>query len=238
MSSMRGRPTARALAERGEPLDGEEALVQRASCEPTWKCTPATSIPSPRASAITASARSGGEPELRLVVRGLDRLVRDRLDARRQPDEHASHAGRGRRAGSSGASSTTVAPASAAAAQLLVRLVVAVEEDALAGDARRLREGELAERRDVGADALVGEHPQQRDVRERLRPVDDERVRRGVAVRARLRADRLLAVDDERRPVLGRELGRGDAAERELAVRRSGGIGEKLEHRLLASKSR
>jgi len=54
--------------------------------------------------------------------------------------------------------------------------------------------------------------------RERLRAVDDEGLRRGGPVRPRLRADRLLAIDDERRPVLGRELRRGDAAERQLAV--------------------
>ena len=80
------------------------------------------------------------------------------------------------------------------------------------------RELELAERRDVGAEALLGEQPQERDVRERLRPVDDERVRRGVAVRARRRAERLLAVDDERRAELVGELEARRRRRRELAA--------------------
>ncbi|HEX7602141.1 MAG TPA: hypothetical protein VF316_11070 [Polyangiaceae bacterium] len=46
----------------------------------------------------------------------------------------------------------------------------------------------------------------------------DESLGRGGPVGPRLRPDRLLAVDDERRPVLGCELRRGDAAEGQLAV--------------------
>ncbi len=53
-------------------------------------------------------------------------------------------------------------------AQLLVALVVAVHDEPLAGDSRRPRERQLPERRDVGAEPLLGEQPQQRDVRERL----------------------------------------------------------------------
>ena len=93
-----------------------------------------------------------------------------------------------------------------------------------------LREAELAERRDVGADALLGEQAEQRDVRERLRPVDDERVGRGRAVGAGVGAERRLVVDDERAPVRGDELGRGDAAERERAAVDRGGVGEEREH--------
>ena len=92
-----------------------------------------------------------------------------------------------------------------------------------------LREAQLAERRDVRADPLLREQPQDRHVRERLRAVDDERVGRGRAVRARARPDRLLAVDDERRPELVRERGRADAAERQLAVVDVSGVGEELE---------
>ena len=79
-------------------------------------------------------------------------------------------------------------------AQLLVRLVVAVEEDLPALDPSRSREGELPERRDVGADPLLREQPQQRDVRERLRPVDDERLGCGGAKEPRPLAQRALAV--------------------------------------------
>jgi hypothetical protein len=101
-----------------------------------------------------------------------------------------------------------------------------VEEDPVAWNPRSRGERQLAERRDVGADPLLGEDAEQRNARERLRPVDDERVGRGVAIRARLRPDRLLAVDDERRPMLGRQLGRGDTAERQLAVLGPGGMGK------------
>src|SRR5439155_1336982 len=62
--------------------------------------------------------------------------------------------------------------------ELLVRLVVAVHDEALAGHAGPLREAELAQRRNVGAEALLREKPQDRDGRKRLRAVDDERMRR------------------------------------------------------------
>ena len=101
----------------------------------------------------------GGEPELRLVVRGLDRLVRDRLDAGRQPDERALHTGRGGAPGLVRRVEHDGRARLGRAAELVLRLVVAVEENPLAVDARGLRDGELAERRDVGADALLGEDP-------------------------------------------------------------------------------
>ena len=153
---------------------------------------------------------------------GPDRLVRDRLDARasaarararrrrprRAPARPARRARRSRRPRPRRASSSS---------DLLLPWKRMRSPGMPAACAKR----ELAERRDVGADALLGEHraaarrsgtPSSR--RRRARPGA------AVAVRARLRADRLLAVDDERRPVLGRERGRGDAAERELAARR------------------
>src|SRR5581483_7564584 len=52
----------------------------------------------------------------------------------------------------------------------------------------------------------------------------------GGAVGARLRPDRLLAVDDERRPVVRGETRGGGSAERELAVLDRGGEREQLEH--------
>ncbi len=152
--------------------------------------------------------------------------MRDRLHAGRQADERPLHTGGGGTPGLVRRVEHDGRARLGRAAQLVLRLVVAVKENPLAVDARRLRDGELAERRDVGADALLGEDPEQRDVRERLRPVDDECVRRGGSVRARLRADRLLAVDDERRPVLGRELRRGHAAERQLAALDTGRMWE------------
>ena len=124
------------------------------------------------------------------------------------------------RSGSSSASSTTSATGSGGGAQLLVGLVVAVHEQPVAVDARAPREGELAERRDVGAEALLGQQPHHRDVRERLRAVDDERLGRRPPEERRPRPQRLLAVDDERRAEPLRELGRGEAAQRRARRRR------------------
>ena len=79
---------------------------------------------------------------------------------------------------------------------------------------------ELAERRDVGADALLGEEAQQRDVRERLRAVDDERLGRRPPVERAPLAQGLLAVDDERRAeVLRRARRRGTPPTVKRAVR-------------------
>ena len=79
------------------------------------------------------------------------------------------------RSSSSSESSTISAPASAAPLQQLVLLVVAVDHEPVAGDARAARELELADGRDVGAEPFLGEEPQHRERRERLRAVDDER---------------------------------------------------------------
>ena len=138
-----------------QPVDGDEALLDAASCEPTWKWMPATSSPSSRASAIAASAASGGEAELRPSCAGVDRLVRDRLDARREPHEHALDAGGGGALGLVGRVEHDGRVRPRRGAQLLVGLVVAVEEDPLAVEPGLARERELAERRDVGADALL-----------------------------------------------------------------------------------
>ena len=93
--------------------------------------------------------------------------------------------------------------------QLLVRLVVPVDDEvARRLDPGRARERELTQRGHVCADALLAQQPQERDVREGLRPVDDASAcadRAAANVRA-ARAQRLLAVDDERRPEALREL--------------------------------
>ena len=52
-------------------------------------------------------------------------------------------------------------------------LVVAVDDELVAVEPGRAGERELARRGDVGADALLAQQPQQRDVGERLRPEDD-----------------------------------------------------------------
>jgi len=123
-------------------------------------------------------------------------------------------------------------------AQLFVRLVIAMEEDAISRDPAVCAN---ASSPSVDTSAPTPSSASTRssaDVRKRLRPVDDQSVGRGCAIRARLGADRLFAVDDERRAMLGREAARGDAAEVELTGVDASGIGKKRKHRLLVSKSR
>ena len=90
------------------------------------------------------------------------------------------------------------------AAQELVLLVVAVDHELLARDASTERELELADRRDVGAETLLGEEPEHCDRGERLGAVHDQGAGRGRAVGARLRAQRHLVVDDHGGAELGR----------------------------------
>ena len=110
--------------------------------------------------------------------------------------------------------------------ELLVGLVVPMHEQPFACDAGAPRERQLAQRRDVGTKPLLGEQPHQRDVRERLRPVDDERVRYGSLEHPRPLAEHLLGVDDERRPEPLRQLGAGDPVELQHARSDAGSAGE------------
>jgi hypothetical protein len=176
------------------------------------------------------------QPELRAVVRRPDRLVRVGLDPGRDAHEHPSHSGRGcaldlLQRVEYDESGTCLRGGS----QLVVALVVAVHHDPLGRDAGPERELELAEAGHIRAEPLVGKQAQQRGVREGLGPVGDERARRGAAVRGRLLAQRGLAVDEERRPVLVRQLGGADAAERELASGDRGARREEVEHGLILS---
>jgi hypothetical protein len=100
-------------------------------------------------------------------------------------------------------------------AQLLVGFVVPVHEQPLALDPRPERERQLAEGRDVRAEALLGQEPHQRDVRERLRPVDHERLGRGPLEQPRALAQRVLRVDDERRSEAFRQLRGRDPVDRQ-----------------------
>ena len=93
-------------------------------------------------------------------MRRLDRLVRVGLDARRDADQAALRAERtctlelvervehDQRAGLH------------RPLQQLILLVVAVDHEPVAGDARAARELELADGRDVGAEPLLGEELQ------------------------------------------------------------------------------
>src|SRR2546421_493366 len=76
---------------------------------------------------------------------------------------------------------------------------------------------EPAQRRNLGPRPPHGGGPLHRHVRERLRAVCDERGRRSLAVGTDARAERLLAVHDERSAELFREGAHTDAADRELA---------------------
>jgi hypothetical protein len=174
--------------------------------------------------------RSGSKAELRLLVRRLDRAVRHGLDPGRESHEHAPHAGSGRGLRLAGRVEHDERLRLRRRPQLLLRLVVAVEHDAVAGDPGGAGETELAEGRDVGADAQIREQTEQRDVREGLRPVDDQRVRRRLAVGAHLAPDRLLAVDEQRCPVPIRQLARAKTAQRELAAFDPGALWKEIEH--------
>jgi len=112
--------------------------------------------------------------------------------------------------------------------QLGVGLVVAVEDQPLCGNAGTQRELQLAQCRHVRTEPLGREQPQEGDVREGLRPVDDERPRVHTRVRARPRENSIPAVHDERRAELLRELRRPHAAEHELAALDGSRVGEEL----------
>ena len=105
-----------------------------------------------------------------------------------------------------------------------------MRDEVRALEPRRSREGQLAGRGDVGADALLGEEPQELHVREGLGAVDDERVRHRLSDFACSGAQRVLAVDHEGRSEAYRELARPEASDVKLALHDSCGIREELEH--------
>ena len=104
-----------------------------------------------------------------------------------------------------------------------------MDDQTVAVHPRAPREGELAERRDVCAEPLVCEEPEDPDARERLDAVDDERVRVDAPVGAGLRDECLAAVDDERRAESLGELRRRDAPQRERAPGDLGAVRKELE---------
>ena len=166
------------------------------------------------------------EAELGAAVPGANRLVRLRFDPRRDADEDATHAGGGSACRLVGRVEDDERAGLGSRAQFLVRLVVPVHEQALARDARPLREGELAECGDVRSEPLLGEQAHQRDVGEGLRPVDDERLRNGALEHSRAVAQRVLGVDHERRAEPLCQLGHGHSVELEHARRDPGSARE------------
>ena len=167
----------------------------------------------------------------------LDRLVRVGLDPRRDPDQESRRAARAGAVELRERVEHDQRVGSGRASQQLVLLVVAVDDEALARDAGAQSECELAGRRDVGAETLLCEEPQERQRGEGLRAVHDEGVRSSLVVGASLAEQRQLVVDDERRPELAGELAGGYAAQHELAVREGGGVGQQRQKRWLHQES-
>ena len=156
----------------------------------------------------------GRQTELRAVVAGADRLVRVRVDAERDPHEHALDTGA---AAASSASSGRVdhhrRPCPRSRSEERRALVVAVHDELVPREPGGERDGELALRGDVGADSFLAEQAEHRHVGERLRPVDEPARTDGRAQPARTRTQRLLAVHDEGCPEALDECGGRDPAE-------------------------
>jgi hypothetical protein len=161
-------------------------------------------------------------------VAGSDRLVCLGLDTGGDAHEHAIHAGR--RGARDLLERVEDDERSRRRAQLVVALVVAVHDQPRRRDARAESELELTQGGDVRADAELGEKPEDRDVGEGFRAVDEVGVGCRFAIRPHARSDRVLAVDDERRAVLFGERRRGHTADREPAVLDRGRVREDLEH--------
>ena len=171
------------------------------------------------------------EPELRAVMTGDDRLVRVCVDAERHADEHALDT-RSRSEGNLVGSVDD--DGSSLPCRFLQKrpvLVVPVHDERGPGESGGTGEPELARRGDVGTDALLGQHPEHGDIRKCLRSVEDApALADGASQRAGLFAQRLLAVDDERRTESLCEVGRRDPTEPELAVLHTRRLREEIEH--------
>jgi hypothetical protein len=219
---------AAASAERKEPVDSEQALVGASQLRSDVDMDAEWLEPVERR--LERRERLlWVEPELRLVVRGLDRLVRLRLDSGCKPHQHAAHADLTGSGDLLGRVEHKQRVGRRSRVELGIGLVVPVDDQTVAAHPRASREGELPERRDVCAEPLLREEPEDPDARERLDPVDHERVRVDAPVGACLRDERLAAVDDERRAESLRELRRCDTPQRERARSDLGAVRKELE---------
>ena len=108
------------------------------------------------------------------------------------------------------------------AAQLFVRLVVPVHDQVWTFDPGLPRIRELAQRSDVGPEAFLGQQAHDRDVREGLRPVNDQGLRYGPPEQLRPIPERRFGIDDERRAEALGELRRGKSLQLQLACRNTG----------------
>ncbi len=171
-----------------------------------------------------------GKAELRAVVAGADRLVRVRVDTQRDADERPPDSRRRGEHRLVRRVEDDCGVERRRGDEERVVLVVAVDDEIDTVEAGPLRERELARRGDVRADPLIAQQPQQRDVRQRLRPEEHASVADRVSERTRRRPDRVFAEDDERGAVLLRERVRREAAERQPRPVERAGVGEERQH--------
>ncbi len=106
-----------------------------------------------------------------------------------------------------------------------------MDDELVTRQAGGARERELAGGGDVRSHALLPQEAEQRDVRERLRAEEHTTASHRGAKGARAGANRVLAEDDERRPVLLGEVRCFEPAEREHACVHAGGVREEIWHR-------
>ena len=167
------------------------------------------------------------EAELRPVVPCDDGLVGVRVDSERDPDEHPLDAGDPGELRLVMRIQHDRSALQRGLAQERLVLVVAVDDEVVTPEPGSTGEGELPRGGDVGPDPLLAEDAEDGEVGERLRAVEDSPVPSGRrAQRACLEPERLLAVDDERRPEALGELRRRHAPERERAPVGARGVGE------------
>ncbi len=172
------------------------------------------------------------QAELRAVMPRDDRLVRVGVDTQRDADEDAPDARGCRERDLVGCVEHDRRVFFGGVAEQRVVLVVPVHDDLGSGEPGAARERELARRGHVGADALVAEQSQHGDVRKRLRSVEDTALRTGCrSQRLCPLPNRLLAVDDERRPESIRQLVGRHAADGKRIRVDPGRVREELEHR-------
>ena len=187
-----------------------------------WTWRPCTLEAERRAQRASASiACSGGSAELRAVVARLDRVVRVGVDARRDAHEHAPHAGGAARSTSSGASSTTSQASGLGRRRAAPRPTCCCRATTICVGGRCPARSANASSPSVDTSAPSPSSASRRRTAtfgNAFDAVEDRRVRRRLAVRARPRPQRLLAVDDERRAELSRRA--ADAGRRRRAARR------------------
>ncbi len=208
-----------------------EKLCSAKICDPMCMCSPASSIPGSSSARLTALHRESlgqPEPELRVLLTGLDEVVRVGFDARRDADQNrlrdTALLGHCREALHlvEGVDDHATDAGVEALREFVVGLVVAVDLDALHRETRAHGVCELSARCAEQRAVFLGDDSRHLQREERLARVDDVDilpvVARPLHVLAKLVADVLLVHDVERRAGLARELDRVDATDQQVAV--------------------